>query len=98
MPDIIHHPTRRLTSSSVKGMESENLLSEVYGNGTITLPHKSINEIAYYVQTRLQQLPSEHTRFENPHTYRVGISLEIMNLRSQLMAEIDGRIEKGARL
>lgn len=94
-PDIIYHPTQPLTNSSVKGMEKESLLSKVYDNGTNTSNYKSVNDIADYVKSRLQQLPNEHKRFENPHIYKVGISSRLMNLKSKIMTDIAGRYKEG---
>ncbi len=60
------------------------LLNKVMENGESLLEDYEPKDVADFVQKRLQQLPEEHKRFNNPHTYKVGISEALHQLRSDL--------------
>ncbi len=94
--DRIFHPLQPLKSSEVSRLKKENLQSKVFSEGKILLKQKSVLEIAEYVKERLSKLPDEHKRFENPHTYKVGISSKLMNLRNEIVTEITEKHKKGA--
>lgn len=93
-PERIYHPLQPMKSSNVKSLKKENLHSKVYSNGEILLKKKSVQEIAGYAKERLNKLPDEHKRFENPHIYKVGISLKLMNLRNQIVTDITEKHKK----
>jgi nicotinate phosphoribosyltransferase len=94
-PDKIFHPHQPLKNSYVKGMEKEELLSPAYSDGKILKKQKATGEISDYVKERLNKLPNEHKRFENPHIYKIGISSKLMNLRNEIITEITERHRKG---
>ena len=48
----------------------------------------SVEQIANYLKNRLLQLPNEHKRFKNPHIYKVGISPKLLDLRTELIQQI----------
>jgi nicotinate phosphoribosyltransferase len=87
-PERIYHPLQPLKSSEVKLLKRENLQSKVYSKGEILLKKRSVLEIAEFAKDRLNKLPDEHKRFENPHIYKVGISLKLMNLRNKIVTDI----------
>ena len=60
------------------------LLTKVMENGKSLLEKYAPKEVANFIQKRLQQLPEEHKRFNNPHLYKVGISEPLHQLRSDL--------------
>lgn len=78
------HPFESAKSMSVKGYEMEPLLHKVMENGKPTMHTKTLKETMNYHQKRLKLLPSEYKRFENPHIYKIGLSLELMNKREDL--------------
>ena len=86
--DMIYHPTHSHKSAKVKGMKKEELLEVAMENGEIRIENKSVQEISDYRRSRLSLLPNEHKRFENPHTYKVGISKELANLRNNLIEKL----------
>ena len=90
----IYHPLQPMKSSNVKSLKKENLQSKVYSKGEILLKKKSVQEIAEFAKERLNKLPDEHKRFENPHIYKVGISLKLMNLRNQIVTDITEKHKK----
>ena len=94
-PDKIFHPLQPLKSSEVKDRKKEVLQSKVYSEETIQYERRSVQEISEYVKERLNRLPEEHKRFENPHIYKVGISSKLMNLRNEIVTEITEKHKKG---
>ena len=60
------------------------LLNKVMANGASLLNKYEPKDVAAYSNTRLQLLPDEHKRFNNPHIYKVGISGSLHQLRSDL--------------
>jgi nicotinate phosphoribosyltransferase len=38
-----------------------------------------------YLKTRLEKLPDEYKRLENPHIYKVGLSTRLNDLRDDLI-------------
>ena len=87
----MHHPFEPEKSISLKGLGHESLLSQVMKNGQWTQPGRNLEEIATYAQHRLSLLPAEHKRFENPHTYKIGLSKKLFQLRNDLRKNINSR-------
>ncbi len=54
-------------------------------SGRRIIASRKPEEIAQYAQERLNQLPQEHKRFENPHAYKVGISEKLLILRDKIV-------------
>jgi nicotinate phosphoribosyltransferase len=86
--ETMYHPHQPGKSVGVGPFRKEGLLRKVMEKGRIILDRKSPSEIAGYASARMEQLPDEHKRFENPHIYKVGISKRLMDLRSGIIAEI----------
>ena len=84
----IYHPSHSHKSAEVQGMKKEELLEVAMKNGEIKIGNKSVQEISEYRKHRLSLLPDEHKRFENPHTYKVGISKKLANLRNNLVEKL----------
>lgn len=82
--EIIFHPFDTAKFIDVKSLKQQPLLQKVMSKGKRTLPKSSIKEIADYAQKRLALLPVEYKRFENPHTYKVSLSKQLMQLRDDL--------------
>lgn len=80
---MMHHPTEPNKSTALQGLTLEPLLRKVMDRGTI-VDQLSLHEIASYTARRLSQLPKEYKRFENPHIYKVGVSINLKNLRNEL--------------
>ena len=60
------------------------LLEKIMEDGRCLFNNQEPKDVAAYVQKRMQQLPDEHKRFNNPHIYKVGISEPLHQLRSDL--------------
>jgi nicotinate phosphoribosyltransferase len=81
----IIHPFHSHKSAEVGHLKKENLITKVMDKGDIKIKNYSVKEISEYVKERLELLPVEHKRFENPHIYKVGISKKLFDLRNKLM-------------
>lgn len=82
--EYIYHPLFPDQKSRVAHCFPENLLFKVMENGKI-LTHFTVKECAAYAKERLAKMSPEHKRFENPHTYKVGTTQKLMELRSKLV-------------
>ncbi|MBF8150510.1 nicotinate phosphoribosyltransferase [Winogradskyella sp. F6397] len=83
----MEHPfdiTKRLDLNAFK---HQPLLEQVMKDGKRTVPTRTVAEISEYSQSRLEQLPNEYKRFQNPHIYKIGLS-------SKLKVERDALITK----
>jgi nicotinate phosphoribosyltransferase len=81
---VMHHPSEPDNSFNIKDLRQEALLEKVMENGEIVMDRRDIHSISTYSQTRLALLPQEYKRFQNPHTYKVGISSALRDLRDSL--------------
>ena len=86
--DRIFHPSHSHKSADVQDKKQEELLELMMKNGEIKIDNKSVKEISEYRKYRLSLLPDEHKRFENPHTYKIGISKKLGDLRNSLIAKL----------
>jgi len=82
--EYIHHPLYPEQKSRVAQYFPESLLFKVMeaGKALVKFPAP---EAAAYAKERLSKLSPERKRFENPHTYKVGISQKLMDLRTQII-------------
>jgi nicotinate phosphoribosyltransferase len=85
--DVMHHPLYPLKSLSLKNYIKEPLLHKVMSNGSRVNDPLSLSEIARYSRKRLEKLPEEYKRFDNPHIYKVGISMRLKQERDRLIDE-----------
>ena len=56
-------------------------------NGIRVTDSKTVKEIAQYSLGRIDRLPEEYKRFDNPHIYKVGISKKLQSERDRLIDE-----------
>ncbi len=85
--DIMYHPMYPLKSLSLVKYIKEPLLYKVMGNGLRLSNPQSLSEITQYSRNRLEKLPEEYKRFDNPHIYKVGISNKLQKERDRLIDE-----------
>jgi nicotinate phosphoribosyltransferase len=85
--DIMHHPTYPLKSLSLTNLKKEPLLHMVMENGLRVSDPKTPTEIAQYSRCRMNLLPDEYKRFDNPHIYKIGISRKLQEERDRLINE-----------
>jgi nicotinate phosphoribosyltransferase len=85
--EIMYHPFYPLKSLSLSKQIKEPLLHKVMENGLKLNKKLSLKEIAEYSRIRLEKLPPEYKRFDNPHIYKVGISKSLQAERDRLINE-----------
>ena len=85
----ITHPFEPGKSMNVGTYKKEKLTGLVMEHGKVTGTIPDVHEIAEYAQERLRQLPDEHKRFLNPHTYKVGLSPGLLKLRDHHMKKFN---------
>jgi nicotinate phosphoribosyltransferase len=85
--ECMHHPIYPLKSLSLVNLKKEPLLHKVMENGVRVGNPESPSEIALYSRSRLDLLPEEYKRFDNPHIYKVGISEKLQEERDRLINE-----------
>jgi nicotinate phosphoribosyltransferase len=54
-------------------------------NGLRLKKSQPLSEIAKFSRSRLDKLPGEYKRFDNPHIYKVGISNKLKTERDKLI-------------
>ncbi len=81
----IHHPFEKDKSLNLFGRSSEQLLEKVMENGKALQEMQHPAESYRYLKKRLECLPSEYKKFENPHVYKVGLSSKLNEKRNQLI-------------
>lgn len=84
-PELLIHPFEPHKKMTVASIPSKALLQLVMKNGTPINPITDLISIKNYAAQRLEKLPPEYKRFENPHTYKVGISQKTYDLRDELL-------------
>jgi nicotinate phosphoribosyltransferase len=84
---VMHHPIIPHQSFSIEPHATEPLLHLVMARGKVVCDPPSLSQTARYTRERLEMLPMEYKRFENPHTYKVGISSELKALRDRLIVQ-----------
>ncbi len=86
--EFIFHPLFPEQKSRVAHCFPEGILFKVMEDGK-PLIHQTVKEAAAYAKERLAKLSPERKRFENPHTYKVGTSQKLMDLRTKLIHQHD---------
>lgn len=89
--ETIYHPQFSDKKSIIKGLKEENFVSKVFENGKVLAEKRSIPEISEYRSLRVSQLGDEYKRFEYPHIYKVGLSNSLIQLRADLLSEINDK-------
>lgn len=85
-PDRMVHPFEPRMRLGLTKWRARPLRGEVMSDGRPTRPVPSAAEAAERACGSLSRIPAEHLRFENPHTYKVGVSVQLRDLRDTLLA------------
>ncbi|MFO7965926.1 MAG: nicotinate phosphoribosyltransferase [Desulfobacterales bacterium] len=83
----MHHPFEPNKSMDISAPEKEPLLHPVMKDGRRIAEKRTLEEIAAYCSERLERLPGKFKRFENPHTYKVGLSDRLNRERNRLIEQ-----------
>lgn len=89
----MYHPYEEHKSLSLEGKEMESLMHKVMEKGKRLEPPKNWKEIREFNQERMEKLPFEYKRFDNPHIYKVGISELLKEERDKLIDEYKKEIK-----
>lgn len=81
----MEHPFDSRKSLNLDRFNHEPLLEKVMENGKKINGTQSVTEIAAYSKSRLEKLPEEYKRFQNPHIYKIGLSTELKQERDKLV-------------
>ncbi|MGC9343752.1 MAG: nicotinate phosphoribosyltransferase [Bacteroidales bacterium] len=84
IPKRMFHPLDKEKNMDISSLRKDELLKKVMDNGKTLKKNQSIEDIASFSKDRLEKLPPEFKRFENPHVYKVGISPGLMELGDSL--------------
>lgn len=86
-PSVLMHPDFDYKKTEVAGLRRENVRKEIVHGGELVYTFPTLFESAQWSARRFALLYSEHKRFTNPHTYHVGVSRELYDLRRKLIEE-----------
>src|SRR5690606_8614253 len=81
----MEHPFDSRKNLNLDRFNHEPLLEMVMENGKKINGTQSVTEIAAYSKSRLEKLPEEYKRFQNPHIYKIGLSTELKQERDKLV-------------
>jgi nicotinate phosphoribosyltransferase len=81
----IYHPFEKEKFLEIAHLDQQPILQMVMENGKRISVTPSLKEVAAYAQARLNLLPAEYKRFENPHVYKAGISKKLAELKTNLV-------------
>lgn len=84
-PYEIFHPIHTWKRKTLENFEARKLLVPIFEKGEAVYESPSIDEIQDYCRSEVQTLWPEVTRFENPHEYIVDLSLDVWNMKDQLL-------------
>ncbi len=86
----IYHPFEPGKSLNIEKYQKEPLLESVMEDGSRKNEKQPLEEIAGFCARRLDQLPREYKRFNNPHIYKVGISERLKSERDRIIDDWRG--------
>lgn len=85
--DTIYNPFEPGQFLAISDFRKEPLFRKVMANGRQLNSPPTLQEIGSYARQRLDLLPPEFKRFENPHSYKSGVSKKLLDLRYKLVKE-----------
>jgi nicotinate phosphoribosyltransferase len=91
--ETLSHPFFPEQHRSVARYRSEPLLRKMMERGKPLEQVPTPADSAKYARERLEALPPEYKRFENPHEYKVGISQQLRALRSELFERMQNSLQ-----
>jgi len=83
----MHHPFVAHQSFPIEPHETAPLLHPVMTQGKVVYDPPSLPQTVQYARERLELLPEEYKRFENPHIYKIGLSSSLKALRDGLIEQ-----------
>ena len=87
-PISIQHPQVEYKFSKIESFDRiEPLLQEVFSSGKRTLPPQNLKILQERTKKQLNSLHPSHRRLANPHTYKVGLTQKLWDLRQKMIKE-----------
>ena len=87
VPDRMVHPFEPHMRLGLANWRARPLRGEVVRGGRPAGQVPSAAEASVRARRALDRIPPEHLRFDNPHTYKVGLSVRLRDLRDTLLAD-----------
>jgi nicotinate phosphoribosyltransferase len=84
-PAVLMHPDFDYKKTEVAGLKRESIRKEIVRNGELVYTFPTLLETRVWSAQRFSLLYGEHKRFANPHTYHIGVSRELFDLRRSLI-------------
>lgn len=85
----IYHPFHYYKNTDVSKLKYEVLTEQVMQEGEVCCSEsRSLKEIKAYSMQRFSLLADAHKRFISPHIYKVGVAKEILDIRDELIDEV----------
>jgi len=84
-PAVLMDPDFDYKKTEVAGLQRENIRRQIVQDGALVYAFPSLRETAAWSQERFALLYGEHKRLANPHTYHVGVTRELFDLRRRLI-------------
>ena len=84
-PTVLMHPDFDYKKTEVAGLKREKIRKEIVKNGELVYTFPTLLETRTWSAQRFSLLYGEHKRFANPHTYHIGVSRELFDLRRSLI-------------
>lgn len=84
-PQAMIHPFEKEKSLDLTGFEHLDLFRPLMAAGKPVNKPTPIVELREKVSENLARLPDEHKRFDYPHIYKVGITRELSELRTEII-------------
>jgi len=91
--DQIFHPLFPEQHSSLRNRTFELLLKKYMEDGRQVCKPASAHDASAYARQQLTCFSAEHKRFEFPHTYKVGISPRLLELRTKISDELQHHLD-----
>lgn len=84
-PSMMFHPFDNTKKLNLEKFTQIPLLNPVMEQGRRVIPRKTVAEIAAFSQSQIDLLPDEYKRFQNPHSYKIGLSQKLKSIRDALI-------------
>lgn len=85
---MMYHPFYNNKKMILKDCKSESLLQPVMIDGKRNIQARTVSEIAKFSKNRINQLPPEYKRFDNPHIYKIGLSEKLLHEKNNWIEKI----------
>lgn len=93
----IYHPNSMWMNKTFRANEYtvEDLLQPIFIKGHLVYDVPTIQEIRDYSKKQLSHLWPQYQRFEYPHVYKVSLTKELLDLKTQLIEKLRGKKKSG---